>query len=356
MRAYFALAGSRRTANPIRQFDWQKWTGGGTILATVMTPTLRSRRPSAPLPFPPMRTASPWEGRFSALTTGLLAIILGIGPLLLGAARFSIVLPLLGIIAFLALVQGGRLITMAGARARIDAIDFAVILFLLVAMARGLASPFGYFSQVEMMEIAGCAVVFWTCRSGMTNRRHCMALLYFLIALGVAETAFGYYLSYHPEAFPFGPVQLAQVRYAPHWVGTFGSPNAYACFLVMTIGVALALGSFSKLAWPVRIVFCYLALMMIIGIIYSGSKEGWVTMLAAIGALVVIGIRNGTLRWWVPVTAALSLIGMSESLFSFSQITQARWGEAQGLLTGGPQADLRVQMTREAQAGGLPQP
>ena len=215
-------------------------------------------------------------------------------------------------------------------------------------MGRGLASPFGYFSEVETMEIAGCAVIFWTCRYGMTNRNHCMALLYFLIALGVGETALGYYLSNHPEWFPFGPTEQAHVRYAPHWIGTYSSPHSYACFLVMTVGVALALGSFSKLAWPVRIVFCYLALMMIIGIIYSGSKEGWVTLLAGIGALVVIGIRNGTLRWWVPVTAALSLIGMSESLFSFSQITQARWGEAHGLLMGGAQADLRVQMTRDA--------
>ena len=65
-----------------------------------------------------------------------------------------------------------------------------------------------------------------------------MALLYLLVILGVGETAFGYYLSNHLDWFPFGPAERMQLHYTPRWVGTYDSPNHYACLLVMAITAA----------------------------------------------------------------------------------------------------------------------
>ena len=142
------------------------------------------------------------------------------------------------------------------------------------------------------MDIVAYAGIFFTCRYGMTNRKYCMALLYVLVILGVGETAFGYYLSNHLDWSPFGQAERLQLYYAPRWLGTYGCPNHYAALLVMAIGAALALGSFSKLAWPVRIILFYASIMMIVGVIYSGSRGGWIALLAAIGALVTMGIRQ----------------------------------------------------------------
>ena len=252
-----------------------------------MTPKLRIRRRRTSSWRGEARTPNHPGGSGAVITTFLLAVVLTAGPLILGAARLWIELPLLGLAALLLVVQGLRLATRPpdGAQRRADAIDLSVALFVLYAIVRWLTSPAGYFSRIEAMDVSACAGVFFTCRYGMANRRYCMALLYLLVILGVGETVFGYYLSNHLDWFPFGQAERMQLNYAPLWVGTYGSPTHYASLLVMAIGAALALGSLSKLQWPVRIILIYLAIMMMVGVMYSGSRGSWIALLAAICAL-----------------------------------------------------------------------
>jgi hypothetical protein len=285
------------------------------------------------------------------ITTFLLAVILITGPLILGAVRLWIELPLLGGVALLLAVQGLRLAQRPpeGAPRRADAIDLSVALFVLYALARWLTSPAGYFSRIEVMDVAACAGVFYTCRYGMANRRYGMALLYLLVILGVGETVFGYYLSNHLDWFPFGQGERQQLYYAPRWVGTYGNPNHYACLLVMAIGAGLALGSFSKLAWPVRIVLIYLSIMMMIGVMCSGSRGSWIALLAAICALVIMGIRNGTMPWVVPVSGALALVLVSGFMFDVSPLVRERMADAKHLIFEGRlAADIRVQLAADS--------
>jgi hypothetical protein len=290
-------------------------------------------------------------GPAALITTFLLAVILTVGPLLLGAARFWVATPLLGVAALLVTAQGLRLVRRAspGTTRQVDAIDLSVVVFVLYAIARWLTSSTEYFSRMEVMEVVAYAGVFLTCRYGMGNRRCCMAILYLLVLLGLVETIFGYYLSYHADWSPFGPAERVQLHYLPRWVGTYESPNHYANLLVMAIGTALALGSFSKLAWPARIVLFYVSLMIMVGVIYSGSRGSWIALTAAIGALVIVGIRNGTMRWWVPVTGAAVLIGVSGFLFSLSPVVVKRLGETQAMVSsGGLAADGPVRLATEA--------
>ena len=285
-----------------------------------MTPRLRIRRRRSSSRHGKAKT--PYDvGELASLTTTfLLAVILVTGPLILAAARLWIELPLLAVVALLLLVQGMRLAGQPaiGALRRVDAIDLAAALFVLYAVARWLTSPSEYFSRIEVMAVVACAGLFLTCRYGLANRRHCMALLYALVILGVAETVLGYYLSYYPDWFPFGPQERMQLDYAPRWLGTFEAPTHYACFLVMVIGVALALGSFSKLAWPARIILFYLSVTMIVGVMYSGSLASWLALLATTCALVTMGLRHGTMQWWLPVSGGLVLIAILGFLYSLS--------------------------------------
>ena len=81
-----------------------------------------------------------FSGELSGLiTTFLLAIVLGTGPLILGAARLWIELPLLGVVALLLLVQGLRLMAKPAeaVRRRMDAIDWAVVLFAFTRSCAG---------------------------------------------------------------------------------------------------------------------------------------------------------------------------------------------------------------------------
>jgi len=317
----------------------------------VMTPRLRIRRRRSSSRHVKIKTSYNPVSLGSLVTTILLAVILMIGPLVLGATRLWVELPLLVAVAFLLMIQGMRLIAppAEGTHRRADAIDLTVALFVLYAVVRWLTSPAEYFSRVEVMEIVAYAGVFLTCRHGMANRRFCMALLYLLVVLGVGETAFGYYLSNHPDSFPFGWGEKLQFHYAPRWLGTYESPNHYANLLVMAIGAGLSVGSFSKLPWTVRIIFIYLALMMIVGLLFSKARGSWVALEGAICGLVLMGIRNGTARSWVPMTAGAVLIVLSAVVFSLSPLVQNRPINSPNELFGGmPDLGSRVLQAQDA--------
>ena len=292
------------------------------------------------------------------LTTCLLAIVLITGPVILGAARLWIELPLLGVVAFLFLIQGMRLNNSpaVGVLRLIDVIDLSVVIFVLYAIARWLTSPTEYFSRLEVMNIVAYAVVFFTCRYGLVRRTHGLFLLGLLVVLGVAETGFGYYLSHHsnpddPQSlwFLFGPTERLQLHYFPRWVGTYGCPNHYGSLLVMAAGTAIAMGAFSKWSWPLRIVLFYLGAMMMIGVLYSGSRGSWLALLASVGALTIFGLRYGTLRWWIPLVGYLALVGIFVAVVVYVPAIQARFTDAADTIEAGTlHKYVRVELAEDA--------
>ena len=284
-------------------------------------------------------------------TTALLAIILMVGPMMLGSDRLWIDLPLNAGLALLLLVQGLRLAlnkAPEGSR-RLDLIDGSVLLFTGYTIVRWLTSPAEYLARMEMFDVIGYAVIFLTCRYGMGNRRFAVFLLYLLVLLGLGETIFGYYLENNLNWFPFGPTETNQLHYAPRWIGTYGFPNGYGSLLVMAIGAALALVGFSKLPWPVRIIIFYVALVMMVGVVYSASRGSWLALAASIITLVAWGLRHGTMRWWIPVGSALVLFGLAYGLFSYSAVAKQRTNELVTLFTGGNlDTYVRVELARDA--------
>ena len=291
------------------------------------------------------------ERKGGVVTTILLALILISGPLMLGGSRLWFELPLLDAVALLLLVQGLRLRAAAWdhPRARIDLIDLTVVLFTLYAVARWITSPTEYFSRLEVLEIVGYATVFFTCRYGLARRTHGLILLGLLVALGVFETGFGYYLSAHLTWCPFGPTEIMHQYYAPRWVGTYGCPNHYGAILVMAMGAALAWGSFSKLSWPLRIVFFYLAAFMTVGVMCSGSRGSMLGAVAAIGALSLFGVRYGAVRGWVPVLGGIILLGGFVLVLSQSQLVRSRLTEVTTTIeTHNLDRYVRVRLARDA--------
>jgi O-antigen ligase len=314
-----------------------------------------------------MRPSSSIERRFSSRQTAaraaqpaspaslvtllLLLVILLTGPLVLGAARLWIELPLLGLVAFLLLIQGFRLSAepRIGETRQVDAIDLSVLIFVGYALVRWLTSPTEYFSRIEAMDIVAYAGVFFTCRYGLAQRKIGLALIFMLAGLGVFETGFGYYLHSHPDFFPFGPTEQLQFVYAPRWVGTYGCPNHYGGLLVMAIGAALALGCLSKLAWPARIVFIYLAAVIMIGVMYSISRGSALALIGSIIALMIFGLRHGTVSKWLPIVGALFIVLTAGALFSLSSDVRDRfWGAVKTVQTGTLNTYCRYELAQDA--------
>ena len=102
----------------------------------------------------------------------------------------------------------------------------------------------------------------------------------------------------------------------------------------MATAAGLALGCFSKLLWPMRIILIYAALMIMIGVAHSASRGSWLALAVAVWALVIWGLRHGTLRWWIPVMAPLALFGFAVALFSMSSVARERAGDLVTLFEG----------------------
>ena len=283
------------------------------------------------------------------LTIALLFLLLFGAPLVLGAARLWFELPLLELVALLLLVQAGRMGFCAESRMRIDVIDLAAVIFTLYAVARWLTSTTEYFSRLEILNVIACATIFFTCRYGLARRSHGLVLLGGLIVLGIFETGFGYYLSNHLDWVPYGPNETLQQYYAPRWVGTYASPNHYGAILVMAMGAALAFASFSKLSWPVRIVFFYLAAVMLIGVVCSASRGSMIGAGTAIVALSIFGVRYGMVRWWLPVMGGAVLITGFGFVLSSSALVQSRLDEMRQAVSQGTLDNyVRIKLDRDA--------
>ena len=283
----------------------------------------------------------------SLLTLLLLLVILFAAPLVLGAARLWWELPLLGLAAGLMLVQAVRL-ARAHEPLRVDFIDLAVVAFTVYAIARWQTSPAEYYSRLEILNVVAYATVFLSCRYGLVRRSHALLLLGLLVVLGVFELGFGYYLSQHLDWCPFGPDENLQQDYAPRWVGTYGCPNHYGEILVMGMSAALAWAAFSKLSWPLRIFLFWVAALISLGIVFSGSRGTWLGAGAAIFALTLAGMRYGTVRWWVPVLGALVLLGGIGGLIAHSSLGQQRINETEQLAFGQVPGYIRVVLARDA--------
>jgi len=285
------------------------------------------------------------------VTTLLLGAVLLTGVLILGGARLWTELPLQIVVAILLLIQGLRLVVRPpqGESSRIDLIDLTVLLFLIYTVIRWLTSPTEYFSRLEALDVGAYAVVFLTCRHGLKSRTPGLVILFLLVALGLLETGFGYYLHLHPDWFPFGPTERLQLHYAPRWVGTYGCPNHYGSLLVMACGASLALACFSKLPWPMRIVLFYVTGMMSIGVMYSGSRGTWLSAVTAIVGLTLFALLNRTVRWWLPVGGAIGLLLAGGVLFSLSPEVQDRLLDFENIIHGGSlDTYVRIELDKDA--------
>ncbi len=228
--------------------------------------------------------------------------ILAAGPLVLGSDRSWIDLPLCSKRGVLALVPGPppcARIRPCAADARSTPSTGRCCSSSSTPLCAGSRRPQRIFlPRIEMLDVVGYVNIFLTCRYGMANRRFAVFLLYLLVVLGVGELVFGYYFEPAPRLAPIRSDRNAATALRP----------ALARYLRLSESLrqpaghvhwsGAGAGSYSRLAWPVRI-FCssISGLMMMVGVVYSASRGSWLALVVAIIALLIWGLRHGALRW-----------------------------------------------------------
>ncbi len=294
------------------------------------------------------RTSPEESSRLAAI---LIALVLAIGPLVLGAARTWIILPLLTLLWIALILQIFRLSKTTSplfqSLSNCDLIDLFVGLFVTYAVIRYFTAPVEYLARLELLNIFGYATIFFICRYALDRKTYSIAIFILLVVVGAAVTGFAFFLRFNPQIRPFG--DFLHLSYWPRLTGTYGCPDHFGAFLVMTCGIALSLGFFSKLSWILRILCFYIAFMMVIGILFSVSRGSWLGFIFSIVALASFSVRSRSVRWYWPTGILLIFIALTALFIWSSPQMTARLEEVRLILQSKDWEEYeRFQLDRDA--------
>ena len=187
-------------------------------------------------------------------------------------------------------------------------------------------------SARELLLYMGFASMFFLASCLVTSLERIRIVLIALIFVACAQTLFGM-INYYSGEHPFG---WSPTHYAAHRVtGSYINRNFFANLLVLCGGLAFAglLISASRRQHPDaredalnqalrNLALVAAAILIGSGVVMSGSKGGLVSLVAAFGMVMILGLvgRAGVVRLWkIGVVAAGSIV-----LFGFD-LMQQRW-------------------------------
>jgi O-antigen ligase len=252
----------------------------------------------------------------SFVTSVWLAATLSVGPLVLGAFRIWLLLPILISIWLLVLFQGVRLVLSEPKEQGHfgDGADLFAVLFLAYAIFRYFTTPVEYLARIEVLSIISYAAVFWICRYGFSRKSGPLYLLGILAVIGLIVTASGYLFRLQPSLRPFAPELL--MHYGTRFCGTYGCPNHFGAFVVMTFSILLSFCFLYRSSWTLRIICFYLAGMMAVAVALSMSRGSWLGLGACLLAMAFFLVRQGYIKWYWPMVGAF-LMGLGVALFLY---------------------------------------
>ncbi len=286
----------------------------------------------------------------SLITAVLMALILAVGPLVLGGARLWVWLPVqcaaIGLFAF----QCVRLWRARGKyEYTINVADGAVMVFVLYAFVRYLTAPVEYEARLEMMNIIMYAGIYAVCRYGLVRTWHGLIILGTILAVACAVALFGFWLKANMDFMPYG--ERLHWHYAPRLVGTYGCPNHAGALFYLAIPIAVGFCLFAdKYSWPVRIVVGFLGFVLLPGALFMTFSRGSYLALffSALIALVFL-VRLTVIRWWVVPILTVIGGGLATLVLLSSETLAPRLEEVQNVIQNNQWLTyVRVQLARDA--------
>lgn len=171
---------------------------------------------------------------------------------------------------------------------------------LMVALAvyvsvRAWLGPVEYLGRADVILMLACLAVYLLVAMVITTPAQRLWLVGLLVVLGLAATAMGaYQFLGRPDATIFGFER--PTNYGRRASGFYMCPNHLAGFLEVVIPLVLSLAVFGRSTVGRRLLLGYLSLMMLTGLAITGSRGGYLSMLAGLLvfgclALVVVGRR-----------------------------------------------------------------
>ncbi len=230
--------------------------------------------------------------------------------LLIGGTRYVFAIPGYALLALAGLVS----LFHRPANGRADWLCLgSVLLFGGWLLGRTAVTPFAYIPWFHWMLIPACLLVYLLSVHRLSSQRFRLFTVGILLALAVAHVTLGFVQFAKIENYlPFG---FLRPDYKIRASGFFVCPNHYAGFLELCffMGLSLVCWGRIKLAW--RLLAGYAVLVCAAGIVISGSRGSYVSVLGGLAVFAVISLwvlrKSAPHLFWRTTlgTAGVGLLG-----------------------------------------------
>jgi O-antigen ligase len=216
----------------------------------------------------------------------------------------------LGVVLLFALATG---LMMGMCQVRWTWIDLAVLAFLAMVFVAYLDSVHEFQSRQELLMLETCGIGYYAARFYFYRTWNLEALLGVLVILGTGVA--GYAIWQH---FSESNVVLWREQYIGYWgraSGTYICPNHFAGLVLMIVPLTLSVLIWSQTHRLIKIFLGYSICMMGLGLYFSYSRGGLLSLIIALAVLIFLGMRKkGLAICAIGIAGAILIAGVFYSL------------------------------------------
>ncbi len=159
-----------------------------------------------------------------------------------------------------------------------------VVAFALYVTIRALTSPVEYLARMDLEGVLACLVVYLIFALYVTEPAPRLVFLGAMLVLILPNVAIGLIHMLKDPAFTIFGLPRPDV-YKSRASGLFICPNHYSGYLEIAGAFAVSLALWSRLGPMIKVLLIYLAAMAYGGILISGSRGGYLSVLASVAVL-----------------------------------------------------------------------
>ena len=259
--------------------------------------------------------------RLNIALTVLVAFAIVLIELIVGGTRLVFSLPSYAILALAALLSLGAKLQKE-AIPRMSCLVVTAVFFTYI-LARASLSPIDYIWWEDFYMVLACLIVYYVTALYFTRQRPRTIVIVSLLCLAVIEVLIGLrQFTGGDNWMPFGFLRADSGRRAS---GTLISSIHLAGYLEVVGVLALSFAFWSRWKVWARVVSGYIALACYVGVAITGSRGGYLSTVAALGAFAILSlysvraVRPESFRLALGVAAALFVIGMGGAILLMSQ-------------------------------------
>jgi O-antigen ligase len=279
----------------------------------------------------------------------ILAIVLAIlvfAPLAMGAVgtqEFLVVQALVMAVMFLWIL---RIIFSRKIRFFWPPLCWPVLAFALYAIARYLTADLEYVARFEMIQTLLYAFLFFAIVNNFTSMESSLviALTMVFLAAGISCYAIWQFMARSNHVWNMiSP-------YGGRASGTYISPNNFACFLEMTLPLAVAFLLAGRIRPLTRVLLGYAALVMAGGLAVTFSRGGWVAAATGLFALLVVLIFHPKHRLPTLLLLVMLIAGGAVFVTKYLSKTLSYVSRVEAVKNDSLDLGFRIEMWRAAEA------